>query len=222
MIKSKKKAVVLLSGGLDSAVALYAAKAMGYKVHCLSFEYGQRHEKELRSAKKIARCSSSPWMLARFSLPWKGSSLIDKNMQVPAKGDFLKSIPTTYVPGRNIIFLSFAASFAERINAEAVFIGANEIDFSGYPDCRQGFLKTFQTALNQGTKQGVEGKKIKICYPLVKKNKAQIIKMAKRLKVPLELTWSCYHGKAKPCGICDSCRLRELGFKAAKMKDPAL
>jgi len=217
-----KKAVVLLSGGLDSAVTLYAAKRKGYKVYSLTFDYGQRHKKEIIAAKKIARLTKSAWRLLKFTMPRKGSSLIDRKLSIPKNRAFDKKIPTTYVPSRNIIFLSLAASYAESLGAEAIFIGANEIDFSGYPDCRLKFLKSFERTLKLGTKTAVLGKKITICAPLVKKNKAQIIKLAAKLGAPLEHTWSCYQGKGAPCCVCDSCRLRQQGFKMAKMEDPAL
>ncbi|MDD5746129.1 MAG: 7-cyano-7-deazaguanine synthase QueC [Candidatus Omnitrophica bacterium] len=220
--KAGPKAVVLLSGGLDSTTTLYEAKRQGYDTVCLTFDYGQRHKKEIRRAEKIARLSGSVWQLVRFGLPWKGSSLLDRSMRVPKNRSLKHGIPSTYVPGRNIIFLSIAASFAECIGARAIFIGANEIDFSGYPDCRQEFLRAFEQALRKGTKQGVEGSGITIHAPLLKKNKARIVAMAERLGVPVRLTWSCYQGGKQPCGTCDSCRLRRQGFIDAGMPDPAI
>ncbi|MCP4649105.1 MAG: 7-cyano-7-deazaguanine synthase QueC [PVC group bacterium] len=217
----KKRAVVLLSGGLDSATTLYFARKKGYEIFCLCFDYGQRHKKEIKLAQKLACVSGSKWQMVKFSMPWTSSSLLDKKRLVPKDRDFNGEIPSTYVPARNIVFLSFAASFAEAVGARVVFIGANQIDYSGYPDCRDDFLKAFEQALRKGTKSGVEGrKKISIIAPLVNKNKAQIIKMAKKLGVPLELTWSCYNGGKSPCGVCDSCRLRSHGFEKAKSKDP--
>ena len=217
-----KRAVVLLSGGLDSATTLFFAKSKGYKTYGLIFNYGQRHKKEINQAKKIASKASASWQLVNIELPWGGSSLLDRKVKLPKNRNFTSGIPSTYVPARNIIFLSFAASYAESIKAEAIFIGANVIDYSGYPDCREDFLKSFQQAVRKGTKRGVEHKKLRIYAPLIKKNKQQIIRMAKRLKVPLELTWSCYEGGRKPCGVCDSCVLRQQGFIKAKVVDPAL
>lgn len=217
-----KRCVVLLSGGLDSAVTLYQAKAMGYETYALTFDYGQRHKKEIAQAKEIAASSASKWQLVNISLPWKGSSLLDRKQPLPKNRKPGRGIPSTYVPARNMIFLSFAASFAEAITAEAVFIGANQIDYSGYPDCRLGFLKLFEKTLKTGTKRGAEGKKIEVIAPLIRKNKAQIVQMARRLGVPIELTWSCYQGGSRPCGVCDSCLLREWGFNAANLRDSAL
>ncbi len=218
----KKRAVVLLSGGIDSATTLYLAKKQGYEAFCLIFDYGQRHKKEIRRAEKIARKAKSHWRLLKFELPGKGSSLIDRGRPIPEHRQLTAGIPSTYVPARNIIFLSFASSYAESIKARAIFIGANEVDFSGYPDCRHGFLKAFERTLRVGMKIGVEGKKISILAPLIKKSKAQIVKLALKLDVPIEDTWSCYRGRKSPCHVCDSCRLRRRGFAQAKIEDPAL
>ncbi len=218
----KKRAVVLLSGGLDSAVTLYLAREQGYELFALSFDYGQRHKKELVLAEKLARRAGAKWHKVKFSLPWKGSALLDKKVKIPDKGKFGPRIPVTYVPARNIIFLSFAASYAEVAGAQAIFIGANQIDYSGYPDCRDEFLSLFEQTLKKGTKTGAGGKTIRICAPLLNKNKAGIVKTGSKLKVPFGLTWSCYAGRARPCGTCDSCRLRRQGFAAAGIKDPVL
>ncbi len=217
-----KRAVVLLSGGLDSAATLFYAKSKGFKTYSLTFDYGQRHKKEINLAAKLARRAASHWQLVAIELPWKGSSLLDKKLKLPENRKIGAGIPSTYVPGRNIIFLSFAASYAESIKADAIFIGANIIDYSGYPDCREDFLKSIQQSINKGTKRGVENKKVRIYAPLLKKNKKQIVQLAKRLNVPLELTWSCYKGAKKPCGVCDSCKLRKQGFDEAKVIDPIL
>lgn len=222
-IRTMSKAVVLLSGGLDSATTLYYAKSKGYKCHCLLFDYGQRHRREIESAKRIARMAKSEWQIIKIKLPWKGSSLLDKKIKIPELENWrtgalgYPTIPSTYVPGRNIIFLSFALSYAEAIGANTIFIGANAIDYSGYPDCRPEFLRAFQKVVNTGTKGG---SKLKVAAPLIEKSKKEIVKLAQRLKVPLELTWSCYKGGKGPCGVCDSCVLRAKGFKEAGVTDP--
>ncbi len=217
------KAVVLLSGGLDSATTLYFAQAKGIRCHCLVFDYGQRHRREIKSAVALAKRAKCAYSIVKINLPWKGSALLDKAIILPRNKPLnRKGIPATYVPARNIIFLSFAASCAEAIGAVDVFIGANVVDYSGYPDCRPGFIKSFQAMLALGLKSGVEKKPLCLQTPLIRKTKAQIVKMALNLKVPLELTWSCYKGGARPCGVCDSCRFRAKGFEEAKAKDPAL
>jgi len=218
-----KKAIVLLSGGLDSATILYIAREKKYKPYGLIFDYGQRHNREIEHAKKIARAAGCEYKVVNFGLPWMGSSLLDKKKKIPVRKRINPNeIPSTYVPARNIIFLSFAMSYAEAICAEAVFIGANAIDYSGYPDCRPDFMKAYQTAARKGMKAGVEGHSIRIVAPLMKKNKAQIIKMGVKLGVPYQLTWSCYRGLSKACGECDSCLLRARGFEDAGFDDPAL
>ncbi len=217
-----KKAVVLLSGGLDSTTTLYWARKKGYKCWCLIFDYGQKHRKEILSAKKIAEKTNSSFKVIKIDFPWKGSALTDKNVSIPENRSILlmkKSIPATYVPARNIIFISFAVSFAEVIGASRIFIGANAIDFSGYPDCRPEFFKAFSKAISKGTKRG---NKIKIEVPFLYYTKAKIVKVGISLSVPFELTWSCYKGKSRPCRKCDSCLLRKKGFKEAGIKDPLL
>lgn len=216
------KAVVLLSGGIDSATTLYYAKEKKYNVYCLNFDYGQRHRKEINLAKKLAKLSNSEYILLKIAFPWGGSSLLDKRMKLPKAERARKNIPSTYVPARNIIFLSYAVSYAEVIGADRIFIGANQIDYSGYPDCRSSFLKSFSDAINKGTKKGVYGKSIKIAAPLINKTKTDIIKMAFKLKVPLKYTWSCYKGGIVPCGGCDSCLIRKEAFKRSGIKDPLI
>jgi len=218
-----KKAVVLLSGGLDSSTTLYDAVARGYDCHCLVFDYGQRHKKEIIQAKAVARKAGCKSVCVKISLPWKGSALLDNKISVP-RGRALdaKGIPVTYVPARNIIFLSFAASYAEAIGAKVIFIGANAVDYSGYPDCRPEFIRSYQAMLARGLKSSFEGKSIKVVTPLIHLSKKQIVQLAVKLKVPLQLTWSCYNGGSKPCGVCDSCRLRAQGFTQAKIQDKAI
>ncbi|MBF0490544.1 MAG: 7-cyano-7-deazaguanine synthase QueC [Candidatus Omnitrophica bacterium] len=217
------KAVVLLSGGLDSATTLYFAKSKGFVCHCLIFDYNQRHRREIKSAMAVAKKAKCPYSLVKIALPWKGSALLDSKISLPKNQSLTRGgVPSTYVPARNIIFLSFAASYAEAIGARDVFIGANAVDYSGYPDCRPEFIKSYQTMLGKGLKTGVDKKSIRLQTPLIRLTKAQIVTLAKSLKVPLELTWSCYQGGNKPCGVCDSCRFRAKGFEEAKMKDAAL
>lgn len=223
--RAKKRAVVLLSGGLDSAVTLYTAKQMGYDCSCLFFDYGQRHRKEIESAKRIAIESGSSLEIVRLSFPWNGSSLTDKKAPMPmdrAPEEIKKAgVPSTYVPGRNTIFLSIAASFAEASGAGAIFIGAHSEDSSGYPDCRKEYLDIFDRMIKLGTRAGVEGR-LKLEFPLIEKSKAGIIKTGESLGVPFELTWSCYSGGTKPCSRCDSCILRAKGFKDAGINDPLM
>jgi 7-cyano-7-deazaguanine synthase len=200
-----KKAVVLLSGGMDSAVTLYMARKKGYIVHCLIFDYGQRHKKEITFAKKLAEKTGCDYLVLKIKLPWKSSALLDKGLRIP-ENRRPGGVPITYVPARNTIFLSFALSFAEAIGARIIFIGANARDFSGYPDCRPLYFKKFNELVKRATK--VRG--IKIEVPLLYKTKKEIATVGKRLGVPFGLTWSCYKGGKEPCGKCDACRLRAL------------
>ncbi|MGE5280178.1 MAG: 7-cyano-7-deazaguanine synthase QueC [Deltaproteobacteria bacterium] len=223
--KGRGKAVVLLSGGLDSATTLYMAAARGYRLHALAFDYGQRHDREVRAARRIAAAAGVACDVIRLRLPWKGSALLDKRIPVPASRPLSRAhdvIPATYVPARNIVFLSLALSCAEAEGAGRIFIGANAIDYSGYPDCRPAFYRAFARAARQGTKAGTSGRAIRIETPLIRLTKAQIIREGTRLGVPYALTWSCYKGGARPCGVCDSCRLRAKGFREAGVSDPAL
>jgi 7-cyano-7-deazaguanine synthase len=208
-----KKAVLLLSGGMDSAVTLYIARKKGYKTYCLIFDYGQRHRKEVGFAKRIARISNSEYLVLHIKLPWRKSALLDKRISVPQNRDLSpgnKVIPITYVPARNTIFLSFGLSFAEAIGAESIFIGANARDFSGYPDCRPLYFKAF----NELAKKATNSRGIRIETPLLYKRKEEIVEIGRKLGVPFELTWSCYKGGKRPCGRCDACRLRARGLKA--------
>jgi len=217
-----KKAVVLLSGGLDSATTLYIARKRGYSCFCLIFDYGQRHRKEITSARALAKRTSSRYEIIKLRLPEEASALTSRRIPIPQKRSLKtigKNIPPTYVPARNIVFLGIALSYAESLGAKKIFIGANALDFSGYPDCRPRFFSAFSKAARTGTKAG---KSIRIETPLLNKTKSSIIRAGTRLGVPYNLTWSCYRGKRKPCGTCDSCLLREKGFAGAGMKDPLL
>ena len=220
-----KKAVILLSGGLDSATVLYWAVNKGYRAQALIFDYGQRHSREVASAKALCKKTGVPYQIISIKLPWQGSSLLDKKAALP-KAKNVKAvgaeIPSTYVPGRNTLFLSYGLSFAEAIGAGAVMIGANALDYSGYPDCRPDFIAAMSKVFRLGTKTGRQGRPIKIVAPLLKLSKARIIKLGNKLGVPYQLTWSCYNGKKKPCGTCDSCLLRAKGFSEAGKKDPVL
>lgn len=216
------KAVVVFSGGLDSTVCLGLAKEEFDNVIALSFDYGQRHSRELQNAGRIiARYPGVEYLTVNFDASmWGGSSLTDHNIDVPDNSS--DDIPNTYVPARNIIFLSFALSVAEAKGADAVFIGVNALDYSGYPDCRPEFIDAFQKMAELGQKRGVEGDPILVRTPLIDLSKADIVRKAIELKVPVELTWSCYQGGERPCGICDSCRLRQKGFSEAGVIDKAL
>lgn len=219
------KAVCLFSGGLDSTTALYAARQSGYAPVALTIYYGQLHQKETDFAKQTASKLGIKHYLVPIAMPWGGSSLLDRDLVMPkgrAAAEMEKNIPNTYVPARNSVFLALAVSCAEAEGAEAVFIGANALDYSGYPDCRPEFFKSFEQVIAKGTKAGAEGKKIEIKAPLLYLSKSEIIKLGKTLNVPFENTWSCYQGGEKPCGVCDSCLLRAKGFQEAGLKDPAL
>jgi len=213
--KISKIAVVLLSGGLDSAVVLYYALASGYKCQVLIFDYGQRHKQEVACAVKIARASGCHYRILKIKFPWKGSALLDHKIKVPEK--VISGIPSTYVPARNIIFLSFALSLAEVLKASAIFIGAHAQDYSGYPDCRPKFFKAFVKMAKAGLAAKHE---IQILTPLLNKNKSQIIRLGRKLSVPFDLTRSCYRAGKSPCGKCDSCYYRAKGFKEAGLIDP--
>jgi 7-cyano-7-deazaguanine synthase len=213
----KQRAIILFSSGLDSTTVLYYAMSKGYDCHCLIFDYGQKHSKEVDNAKKFAKSLKLNYHVVKTSIPWDMSSLINKDKKIPEHKQIKEGfVPSTYVPGRNTIFLSYAISYAETIKAKKIFLGINAVDFSSYPDCTPQYLKSMQQvmkALNNG---------IEICAPIEKYSKAQIIKLGTKLKVPYEKTWSCYNGKNKPCGKCDSCKLRAKGFKEAGIDDPAL
>lgn len=220
-----EKAVVLLSGGLDSSTALYLAKSEGYELHAISFDYGQRHSKELECAKAVAQAAGvkSHKVVSLNLGEWGGSSLTDMSMTVEDGDADRTDIPMTYVPARNMVFLSVAASMAEAIGAQHIFIGVSEVDYSGYVDCRQVFIDAMEKAINLGTVMGAEqGKKITIHAPFVNMTKAEEIKLGNKLGVDFSLTWSCYRGGEKPCGTCDSCLLRARAFKEAGVKDTSI
>ena len=222
---SKKKCVVLLSGGLDSATVAAFAKSRGFYIYALTFEYGQRHEIEILYAKKIAHYLNVN-AHEIVHLPddiFKISSLvISSGKEIPITHE--SAIPSTYVPARNIIFLSIALAYAETVEASHIFIGVNAVDYSGYPDCRPQFIEAFQKMVMVGTKSGVEGNPIIIEAPLINMTKAEIIALGTSLGVDYSLTSSCYNPspEGKPCGMCDSCMLRKKGFAQAGYEDPAL
>ena len=219
------KAVVLLSGGLDSAVALYLAKSRGFDIIALSFDYGQRHSRELKAAKEIAkRAGVIQHQVVSLNMnSWGGSSLTDESLDVENGDTNRTDIPVTYVPARNMIFLSVAASVAEANRVQDIFIGVSQVDYSGYVDCRQEFIDAMEKAVNLGTVMGAEENlPIKIHAPFANMTKAEEIKLGMELGVDFSLTWSCYRGGEKPCGTCDSCLLRAKAFKEAGYEDTAL
>ncbi|MGC8608767.1 MAG: 7-cyano-7-deazaguanine synthase QueC [Thermoplasmata archaeon] len=214
-------AVVLLSGGLDSSTVLAYAISIGYSVHALSFDYGQRHKKELESGKKIAEYYGVDRKVMRVDMRALGGSALTDDINVPERNleTISEDIPVTYVPARNTIFLSIAAAYAETMNSNTIFIGANAIDYSGYPDCRPEYFNAMEKALSLGTKLGLE-RGVEIKVPLQYLSKADIVRMGEKLKVPYDLTWSCYNGEDEACGRCDSCLLRLKGFMEAGYTDP--
>lgn len=216
------RAICLLSGGLDSTVTLAYALHQGFEVTALTINYGQRHKRELDAARAVAAHYKVPHMIMEFPLTGFRSALTDESIPVPDRKpeEIGYDIPETYVPARNIVFLSLAAGLAESVDASAVFIGANAIDYSGYPDCRPEFFQAFEEMLEVGTKRGVLGHPVRIEHPILKKTKAEIVKLGLKLEAPLHLTWSCYRGGEKACSHCDSCVLRLKGFKEAGSKDP--
>ena len=219
------KAIVLLSGGLDSAVALHVALHDGHEVSAISFDYGQRHRKELECAKAIAKHAGvSDHSIVSLNLAqWGGSSLTDGARSVDDGDVDRTSIPDTYVPARNMVFLSVAASLAEARGAQHIYIGVSQVDYSGYVDCRRVFIEAMQKAINLGTVMGAEkGMPITIHAPFQDMTKAQEIRLGLQLGVDFGLTWSCYRGGERPCGTCDSCLLRARAFAEVGILDPAL
>jgi len=220
-----RKAVVLLSGGLDSAVAAAVALSKGFQIHALTVDYGQRHLRELESAKGVAGALGvKDHRILRVDLTgFGGSALTDANIKVPKtrpSENMGADIPATYVPARNTIFLSLGLAWAEALGADAVFIGAHSVDYSGYPDCRPEFLEAFRQVSALGTRRGFEGRPITIEAPLIRMGKREIIERGRELKVPFELTWSCYLGGKKACGKCESCTIRLKAFAEAGLEDP--
>jgi 7-cyano-7-deazaguanine synthase len=220
-------AVILLSGGLDSATAAAIAKQQGFELHALSFRYGQRHDREIESARKVAVfLEAKSHRVIEFDLRAIGGSALTGEIDVPkgrSAGAIAQGIPVTYVPARNTIFLAFALALAERIEAGNIFFGANQLDYSGYPDCREEYVRAFEAMANLATKAAVEGKlRVRIHVPLIAMTKAEIIRKGIELGIDYSLTWSCYDPApgGRACGLCDSCQLRLKGFKEAGLDDP--
>lgn len=220
-------AVVLLSGGLDSAPTLAIARSQGYEAYALSFAYGQRHSRELDSASRVAAAlGARNRLVLTLDLRAIGGSALTGDLAVPKSrtaGEIGVGIPVTYVPARNTIFLAHALAWAEVLGAEDVFFGANVMDYSGYPDCRPEYLQAFERLADLATKAGVEGKsRFRVHAPLIRMTKAEIIRTGHALGVDFSLTWSCYEPTAdgRPCGLCDSCTLRKKGFAEAGLTDP--
>lgn len=219
------KAVALISGGLDSATAAAIARAEGNELYALSFDYGQRHIREIESAKAIAKSlGAADHLIVKFDLRKIGKSALTDNIDVPLDRptkEMSAGIPITYVPARNTIFLAFALSYAESVGAFDIYIGVTQVDYSGYPDCRLEFVHAFEQVANLGTKAGVEGPgRFRIHTPLIDINKAETIKRGLELGIDYSLTWSCYQGGELACGRCDSCKLRLAGFERAGVPDP--
>ena len=217
------RAVVLLSGGLDSATCLAVARKQDFDCYCLSFDYGQRHRAELDAATRVAQSLGAvEHRVLKLDLgQFGGSALTDTKIDVPVDG-VAAGIPVTYVPARNTIMLSLALAWAEVLNAQAIFVGVNAVDYSGYPDCRPEYIQAFERMANLATKSAVEGAPLQLFAPLIDLSKAQIIQLGQSLGVDYSLTVSCYQADASgcACGACDSCRLRREGFTAAQVNDP--
>ena len=217
-----KKAIILLSGGLDSSTVLSIAQAKGYECFAMTINYQQRHNAEIRAARNIATYFNvKDFKIVDIDLSWlKSSALTNKDIDIPEISS--KGIPVTYVPARNTIMMTLALAWAETINSQNIFIGVNAVDYSGYPDCRPEYIESFQNMANLATKAAVEGSKIKIHTPLIKLSKAEIIHEGIKNKVDYKMTVSCYQATENglACGKCDSCRLRKDGFKTARIEDP--
>lgn len=221
--RGRKRAVVLLSGGMDSATAMAVARARNYELFALTVDYGQRHGRELQAAASLARFfrAREHRVISSGIGGLGGSALTDMKLRVPeGRTRRQGEIPSTYVPARNLVLLAYAVAYAERVGADAIFIGANVVDYSGYPDCRPEFLSAFERAARAGTKMGARGRRIRVVAPLLRMSKADIVRKGMELGVPFELTWSCYKGGRRPCGRCDACLLRARGFREAGVMDP--
>ena len=218
--QTKKPAVVLLSGGLDSATVLAMASDLGYDCHALSLDYGQRHRSELQSAENVAHSMSATLKVIKLDLRAFGGSALTDDIDVPEEEG--EGIPVTYVPARNTIMLSLALAWAEVLGSGDIFIGVNAVDYSGYPDCRPEFINAYEEMANLATKAGVVGKRLAFHTPLIDISKAEIIKQGTALGVDYALTVSCYQASdaGEACGVCDSCRIRAAGFAAAGIIDP--
>ena len=223
MASEAATAVALLSGGLDSATAAALAQEAGLRVIGLSFDYGQRHRRELQAATAIAQHLglAEHHTMAVNLAAWGGSSLTDLQQAVPSDGVVEGLIPSTYVPGRNTVFIALGLSLAEARGAERLVLGVNAVDYSGYPDCRPDYLEAFQQLADLASKSGREGHGAQLWAPLVHWSKTRIVAEALRLELPIELTWSCYSGADKPCGRCDSCRIRDAALREAGRADLA-
>ncbi len=223
-MSSNKKAIVLLSGGLDSTTTLAIAQSKGYTCYALSFRYGQRHSVELAAAKNVAQVLKVvEHKIFDIDLSvFKGSALTDDNIDIPKSS--AAGIPVTYVPARNTVFLSISLAWAEVLQIQDIFIGVNAVDYSGYPDCRPEYIKAYQSMANLATKAGIEGQKLVIHTPLISLSKAEIIKLGNDLGVDYSLTVSCYSAdeQGRACGMCDSCQFRKQGFIDAGIADPTL
>ena len=218
---SQRTAIALLSGGLDSATAAALALEQGDRVIGLSFDYSQRHRRELDAAAAVAQQLglAEHHCIAVNLASWGGSALTDASISIPSEGVQEGIIPTTYVPGRNTVFIAIGLSLAEAKGAERLVLGVNAVDYSGYPDCRPDYLKTFQELADLASKAGREGHGTQLWAPLVHWSKTRIVEEALRLNVPIEATWSCYSGGTHPCGVCDSCRIRDEALRAANRPD---
>ncbi|MHC4427811.1 MAG: 7-cyano-7-deazaguanine synthase QueC [Planctomycetota bacterium] len=221
------KAVVLLSGGVDSATTLAIARSEGNACHCLTVDYGQRHRRELASAQAVARAlGAEEHRVVSIDLRAIGGSALTDDIEVPKDrpaGEMAASIPVTYVPARNTVFLALALGWAEVIDAAEIYIGVTAVDYSGYPDCRPEFIEAFERVANVATRMGVEGRRIHVRTPLVSLSKGEIVRRGSELGVDFSLTFSCYDPgpDERPCGRCDACLLRAEGFRAAGLPDPA-